>query len=182
MKKITTVVIIALLFAGVAIYNFFDMGGNDAKKSPASASLANFKPKSGELTPPQMLPDLNDNEVAFGSTQPQVQLINFWASWCGPCELEAPDLQKLHEKYGESLAMYGVNATHTDRERQARQFVEDYGFTFDILFDRDGDVTNLYSVRTFPTSFLIDKDGVIVERINGVITLEQWETIIEQYL
>lgn len=179
MKRIFPLVVIAFILVGVAVYNFVD---KDSPLQASDASIVNFKPKAGEMSPSQELPDLNDKEVAIGAAQPKLQLINFWASWCGPCELEAPDLQKLHEKYGESLAMYGVNATHTDHERQARKFVEDFGFTFDILFDRDGDITDLYKVGTFPTSFLIDTDGVIVERINGVITLEQWEKLIDQYL
>src|SRR5690606_38451343 len=111
----------------------------------------------------------------------KLQLINFWASWCGPCELEAPDLQKIHEEYGDVLTLYGVNSTKTDRERQAREFVEQYGFTFDVLFDREGDYTKLYRVNTYPTSFLVDKEGIIRERINGVITYEAWEELIKKW-
>ena len=109
-------------------------------------------------------------------------LVNFWASWCGPCELEAPDLQELHEKYGEQILMYGVNATKFDKERAAREFVEEYKFTFPILMDRVGDVTKQYKVSTFPTSFIIDSEGIIRERVNGVITLQQWEKLIEKWM
>lgn len=182
MKRIYSIVIVACLLAGFGIYNYIDARKSDSKLITSSVSLADFKPKAGELSPIQELPDINDQVISFGSEQPKLQLLNFWASWCGPCELEAPDLQKIHEKYGDTLALYGINATHTDRERQARQFVEEQGFTFDVLFDREGDITNLYKVGTFPTSFLIDQDGVIRERINGVITLEEWERIIDQYM
>jgi cytochrome c biogenesis protein CcmG, thiol:disulfide interchange protein DsbE len=109
-------------------------------------------------------------------------LLNFWASWCGPCELEAPDLQRIHEKYGDAIQLYGINATKYDKERAAREFVNEYEFTFPILMDRVGDVTKQYKVDTFPTSFLIDSNGVIRERINGVITFEEWERLIEKWM
>jgi len=153
------------------------------KNSPVVQSSGTdvFKPKVGELTIEGELPDMEDNIVQFGGEQSKLQLINFWASWCGPCELEAPDLQKIHEQYGDVLTLYGVNATKTDRERQAREFVKEYEFTFDILFDRDGDYTKLYKVNTFPTSFLVDRNGVIRERINGVITYEAWQEMIKKW-
>ncbi|MNH39959.1 Thiol-disulfide oxidoreductase ResA [compost metagenome] len=78
--------------------------------------------------------------------------------------------------------MYGVNATKYDQERAARQFVADYEFAFPILMDRTGDVTKLYKVDTFPTTFLIDSEGVIRERINGVIPLEEWERLIAKWM
>lgn len=182
MKRIYSIIVVSLLLASLGIYNYIDGRKSETMLSNGGVSLEDFKPKAGQLSPAQELPDFNEQMISFGSAQPKLQLINFWASWCGPCELEAPDLQKIHEKYSDSLVLYGVNATKDDRERQARQFVEDQGFTFDILFDREGDITNLYKVGTFPTSFLVDRDGVIRERINGVITLEQWERIIEQYM
>ncbi|MCM3635451.1 TlpA family protein disulfide reductase [Paenibacillus camelliae] len=182
MKKISSILVIALLLGGFAIYEFVQ-SGKQSSTSAQSIAMQTFKPKAGELSFANELPNLNDVPISFGGEQEgKLQLINFWASWCGPCELEAPDLQKLHQKYGDKLAMFGVNATDTDNERQARKFVDDFGFTFEVLFDRDGDITKLYRVNTFPTSFIIDDEGVIKERINGVITLEQWEKIIDSHL
>jgi len=182
MKKIFSVLVVALLLGGFAIYEYVQSGEQSSTSASTNAAQT-FKPKAGELSFANELPNLNEKTVSFGGQQEgRLQLVNFWASWCGPCELEAPDLQKLHEKYGDKLAMFGVNTTDTDNERQARKFVEDFGFTFEVLFDRDGDMTKLYRVNTIPTSFLIDEEGVIRERINGVITLEQWEKIIDSYI
>jgi len=182
MGKIYSIVIVAVILCGFAVYEFIQSDQREASRALSHAAQS-FKPKAGEASFANELPNLEDQSVSFGGGQQgKLQLINFWASWCGPCELEAPDLQKLHEKYGPQLALYGVNATDTDNERQARKFVEDFGFTFEILFDRDGDITKLFKVSTFPTSFLIDDQGVIVERINGVIPIEQWEKMIESHL
>ncbi|MEK3881673.1 TlpA disulfide reductase family protein [Paenibacillus sp. PL2-23] len=178
MRKVAVVFIIAIFFAGLAVYQY---NQDDSASTEASADES-FKPKAGFEAASFTLPDLADEEHLIGGKSEKLLFVNFWASWCGPCELEAPDLQKLHERYGDKLSMYGVNSTKFDKERAARQFVEDQGFTFPILMDRPGDVTKLYKVNTFPTSFLIDSEGVIRERINGVITYEEWERLIQKWL
>ncbi|RIX54077.1 TlpA family protein disulfide reductase [Paenibacillus nanensis] len=177
MRKVAALLIIAFFFAGLAIYQY---NQDDSVTEETSASA--FKPKAGFQAAAFELPDLNEQMVEIGGKGEKLTFVNFWASWCGPCELEAPDLQKLHENYGDRMTLLGVNATKFDKERAARQFVEEHGFTFPILMDRPGDVTELYKVNTFPTSFLIDSEGVIRERINGVITYEEWERILDKYL
>lgn len=176
MRKVAALAIIAIFFAGLAVYQYSQSGTSD------TLSSSDFKPKAGFAAEAFALPDLEDKQVEIGGKSDKLIFVNFWASWCGPCELEAPDLQKLHENYGDRMVLYGVNATKYDKERAARKFVEDHKFTFPILMDRPGDVTKQYKVTTFPTSFLIDADGVIRERINGVITYEEWERLIQKWI
>ena len=178
MRKVAALFIIALFFAGLALYQY-NQGDTESEEA---AARGGFKPKAGFEAATFELPDLEEEAHMIGGKGEKLIFVNFWASWCGPCELEAPDLQKLHENYGDKISMYGVNSTKFDKERAARQFVEDQGFTFPILMDRPGDVTSLYKVNTFPTSFLIDSDGVIRERVNGVITYEEWERLIQKWL
>jgi Thiol-disulfide isomerase and thioredoxins len=176
MKRATMLFIAAFVLAGLAVYQYVAKD-----ESNVTAAASGFKPKAGSEAVTFELPGLDEKTYAIGGKTDKLTFVNFWASWCGPCELEAPDLQKLYEKYGDKIAFYGVNATKFDKERAARQFVDDHEFTFPILMDRKGDVTDTYKVDTFPTTFLIDSAGVIRERINGVITVDEWERLIEQY-
>jgi len=178
-RRVVSLFTVAFLFAGLAVFQY--MKGNEEAAALSQAS-EDFKPKAGYASEPFQLPDLNDQLVTVGGAQGKLLFVNFWASWCGPCELEAPDLQTLHEKYGDRIQMIGVNATKFDKERAARAFVDEYEFTFPIVMDREGDITKMYRVSTFPTTFLIDSKGVIQERINGVITLAQWERLIEKWM
>ena len=139
------------------------------------------KPKVGYRAPAFELPDLEDRPVRAGGASGKLTMINFWASWCGPCVLEAPDLQELHERHKDRLLLIGVNSTMYDREREARAFVDEHGLTFPILMDRNGDVTELYRVRQFPTTLLVDRDGVIRERVIGVRSKAQWEALIDKW-
>jgi thiol-disulfide isomerase/thioredoxin len=145
------------------------------------AASAEEKPKVGYLAPAFELPDLEDRPVRAGGATGRLTMINFWASWCGPCILEAPDLQKLHERHKDRLLLIGVNSTKYDREREAREFVVEHGLTFTILMDRSGEVTDLYKVEQFPTTLLVDRDGVIRERVIGVLSRAQWEALIDKW-
>ncbi|WP_424766751.1 TlpA family protein disulfide reductase [Paenibacillus sp. sgz302251] len=179
MKRMIALFTIAFVFAGLAVFQY----RNDASTSVTNAAEPEgFKPKAGYQAAVFKLPDLEERPFEIGGKQEKLSFVNFWASWCGPCELEAPDLQQLHEKYGEAIQMYGVNATKYDKERSAREFVDEHEFSFTILMDRAGDATKQYKVDTFPTTFLIDSEGVIRERINGVITYEEWERLIEKWM
>ena len=176
MKRTIVLIVVVLLLAGAAVYQ------NRGKQDVALAASADMKPKPGYTAPTLQLPDLNDKSVTIGGKRDKLLLINFWASWCGPCELEAPDLQSLSKKYSGLLEIYGVNATSYDKERQAREFVEEQKLTFPILMDRESKATDMYKVSSFPTSLLVDSEGIVRERITGVISEDKWETIIENGL
>jgi cytochrome c biogenesis protein CcmG/thiol:disulfide interchange protein DsbE len=170
---------IAWICAALGIFQFVGQGANAAA---GSTSPSGFKPKAGYDSAAITLPGMDEaNYTIGGDGGGKLLFVNFWASWCGPCVMEAPDLQELHEKYGDVMDMYGINSTNYDKERAAREFVEEFDLTFPMLMDREGTITKLYKVNTFPTSFLIDSNGVIRERINGVITYAEWERLIMKW-
>jgi cytochrome c biogenesis protein CcmG, thiol:disulfide interchange protein DsbE len=179
MRRSWAMLLIIAILTGLAYYQHANRNENGALETAAREEAS---PKKGYRAPSFELPNLDDQAVAVGGSAGQLTMINFWASWCGPCVMEAPDLQELHERYGDRLLLLGVNATRYDREREARQFVEDYDLTFPILMDREGQVTELYKVAQFPTTLLVDQQGVVRERITGVIPKVKWEAIIDRWM
>ncbi|MBB3069557.1 thiol-disulfide isomerase/thioredoxin [Paenibacillus baekrokdamisoli] len=141
-----------------------------------------MKPKPDYIAPTLQLPDLSGMSIVIGGKRDKLLLVNFWASYCRPCEREAPYLQTLSKKYSEQLQIYGINATSYDKERQAREFVDQQKLTFPILMDRKGIALDLYKISSFPTSLLIDSEGIVRERITGIISEKKWETIIEKWI
>ncbi|PZD95964.1 TlpA family protein disulfide reductase [Paenibacillus sambharensis] len=176
-SRVWLICAIAILLAGFAVY----METDEEPVVSAGPVSGEAKPKVGYTAPVFELPDLNDQAIRVGGTGDKLVLINFWASWCGPCVMEAPDLQELHEAYGDKVTIVGVNATKFDREREARQFVDEYEFTFPVLMDRKGMVTELYRVSEFPTSLLVDRMGIVRERVTGVIPSSKWRTLIDKW-
>jgi len=95
-------------------------------------------------------------------------VVNVWASWCGPCRVEAPLLQRASERYGERVVFLGVDAR--DREADARGFLRRYAITYPNVVD-DGDaITGLLGLRGFPTTYIFDRSGKVMASVVGGIS------------
>lgn len=88
----------------------------------------------------------------------RVVMLNFWASWCGPCRQEMPLLEKLHKKYGRlGFTLWGVNVDESSQD--AKEMLQDIIVNFPILFDSENKVAESYQVDAMPSSVLIDRNG-----------------------
>ncbi|HBX68760.1 MAG TPA: hypothetical protein DEH25_05100 [Chloroflexi bacterium] len=95
-------------------------------------------------------------------------LVNFWASWCPPCRSEMPAMQEIYQQYGpDDFVILAVNNTQADNLADIQNFVDERGLTFPILLDNTGQVSAAYQVRSLPTSFFIDREGIIREVVIG---------------
>jgi peroxiredoxin len=96
-----------------------------------------------------------------------VILLNLWATWCAPCEVEMPSMQRLHEQLGPSGLKIVAVSVDTQESALVAQWVNQRGLTFDVLHDRSGKIMTDYQATGWPESFIIDRDGVIVRKIWG---------------
>ncbi len=113
-----------------------------------------------EEAPDFTLKSLEGSNLRLEEYRGQVVLINFWASWCGPCRQEMPVLDRLHHRYEDTgFAVLGVNV-EGDPE-MAREIVDKTHVTFPILLDDGQKVSELYSLEAMPSTVVIDRDGVI---------------------
>ncbi len=106
------------------------------------------------------LPSLGGSNVRLSELKGDVILLNFWASWCGPCRLEMPLLEKLHNKYKAiGFTVLGVNVEESHVNAQA--FLEENKVSFPILWDTKNQVSKQYNVQAMPTTVLIDREGQV---------------------
>jgi peroxiredoxin len=111
--------------------------------------------------------------TALAAYRGRVVLLNVWATWCYPCRLEMPSMERLHRRFaGTDLRVVAVSVDRDDA-RVVREFVRDMGLTFDVLHDRPGNVQRIYQTVGVPESFVIDRDGVIVKKVVGAA---EWDT------
>ncbi|MAF76452.1 MAG: redoxin [Idiomarinaceae bacterium] len=88
-----------------------------------------------------------------------IVIVNFWASWCGPCREELPEFEALYQNYADmGVTVYAVNVD--DQSEKANKLLEDISVSFPVLYDPDGEVSELYDVSAMPTTVMIDRDGV----------------------
>ena len=120
----------------------------------------------------------------------RVVFLNFWATWCGPCRNEMPDIQKLYEEYsaqGEDaeVVILGVAGPGIGQEGSADEiasFMEENGYTYTVLMDESGEMFSQYGISAFPTTFMIDKDGNVYGYVPGQMTEDIMRSIIDQTL
>jgi len=125
-------------------------------------------PQEGFMAPDFTLETFDGRTVSLSDFKGQVVMLNIWASWCPPCKAEMPSMESAYQKYqDQGFVVLAVNATHQDSATDAAAFINQSGFTFPVLLDSKGVASNLYQLRSLPTSFFIDKEGVIREIIFG---------------
>jgi len=117
-------------------------------------------PREGFAAPDLTLQTLDGETVTLSDLRGQAVLSNFWASWCPPCRNEMPAIQQVYEEYrDEGFTVLAVNSQ--EQETRVAAFAGELGLTFPILIDRDGRVFDDYRVAALPTTFFVDRAGVI---------------------
>ena len=142
------------------------LGGAQAASTPAPA------PVVGAPAPDFTLNDLAAKPVTLSSFKGQIVLINFWATWCGPCRIEMPAIERRYaalEDQGFVVLAVDVDEPITD----VGAFVHDLNLTFPVLLDPGATVNDLYRVRGLPTTFIVDRDGMISQLHIGLMTEDQ---------
>lgn len=125
--------------------------------------------------PNYSLQNLNGDIVGLGEYEGHIVLINFWATWCLYCDMEMPDLEEIN-KY-EDVKVLAVNVME-DREHVSK-YIENGGYTFEVLMDIDGDVAAEFYVSSFPSTYFVNEDGIFIGRVQGLLSRDQMDEIIE---
>lgn len=145
-----------------------DSGYSDQEESSGNAVVVRRTPPAmGSPAPDFRLIDLQGNRQALPDYHGKVVLLNFWATWCGPCRVEMPSMESLYQDLkDEGLAILAISSD-PQGSIVTRPFVASQGLTFPILHDSDYRVSGSYGVRTLPMSFLIDRNGTLTHRVFG---------------
>lgn len=164
-----------LLGAGWIWMSATPSGGTTGGKIPA--------PQRGFMAPDFTLQTLEGEQVTLSALRGQVVLVNLWASWCGPCRFEMPAIQQVYDKYkDQGFEVLAVNATNQDSPAAAAAFAQELELSFPILLDTAGRASQAYQLRSLPSTYFIDKEGVIQEVVVGAMSEALLTVRVEQLL
>ena len=180
---------IAWAISGVAVIVAVIMLINRFTGDPAPQAEQQFhnmpspSTEAGSPAPDFKLKHVNSGERSIASYKGKVLMLNFWATWCGPCKMEIPDFIELQKEYGgKGFAILGVSLDQPGEEDAVRDFVKAKGLNYDVVMG-NGAVADAYGgVRSIPTTFLIDQEGRIRAQHVGLQPKEVWVKEIEKLL
>lgn len=123
-----------------------------------------------EFAPDFELENLAGEKVKLSDYKGKKVILNFWATWCPPCRVEMPFMQNYYEEYKDSsnVEILAVNMTKIERGdklENVQKFVDENSLTFPILMDKDGEIMDLYRVRAYPTTYILNTEGMVTDRV-----------------
>ena len=153
-----------------------------AEETPAERTTAEF--------PTLKMKAVDGSDYDLAAHRGKWVVVNFWATWCGPCRNEMPDIQKLYDEYsaqGEDaeVVILGIAGPGIGQEKSAEEiadFMTENGYTYPVLMDTSGEMFTQYGISAFPTTFMIDKDGNVYGYVPGQMTEDIMRSIIDQTL
>lgn len=118
--------------------------------------------------------DENNNAYKLSDFEGKPVVLNFWASWCGPCKSEMPDFEIAYQEYGEKIQFLMINMTDGYQETvsSANDFIKDKGYTFPVFYDSNLEAAKAYSVYSIPATYFIDAEGYIIAWGSGALSAE----------
>ena len=170
-----------------------DASQTDASETPSSGTTADNEASAGQATGNTSEPDTSESTEQALSMAPDFTvydgdgnpvnlsdfigkpvILNFWASWCGPCKNEMPDFEAAYQEYGDKIHFIMVNCTDGYREtvESAKKFIANQGYTFPVYYDMDSDAAYTYGASSIPMTFFIDAEGHAVAYKPGMLDQE----------
>ena len=168
---------------------------SDNTADEETASSSESPDSESQTTVPALdftLTDQFGNTHTLADYKGKTILLNFWATWCGPCQMEMPDLQALYEEWGENegdLVVLGIASPAAEGslypvdDKSAEEigaWLEEQGYSYPVLMDTTGELFLGYGVYSFPTTFMIDKEGNVFGYLSGSMSREIMDSIVEQ--
>ncbi|MBR5230112.1 MAG: TlpA family protein disulfide reductase [Firmicutes bacterium] len=171
-KNLIILVLVFALIIGGASVLYTQLG-----KTVDADQLEHQETQHSETTEEKILApdfgvyDKGGNKVFLSDFIGEPIVLNFWASWCGPCQMEMPDFNEKYLELGEDVNFLIVNMTDGSREtvEKASGFIDKKGYEFPVFYDTDMDAAETYMVYSLPTTYFIDSEGFLVAQATGAI-------------
>ncbi|MEK9199684.1 TlpA family protein disulfide reductase [Ureibacillus sp. FSL E2-3493] len=124
------------------------------------------------------LTKLDESVTTLEEYRGKVLIINFWASWCGPCQQEAPHLKAFYDNMPDNVELLAINITSSEIRKNIEKFIDLYDLKFPIFLDLDKSLEKSFKVLTYPTTIIVDANGILKYTIKGPINEKQLKKLV----
>ena len=178
--RIISVLIITYMLVVLIKTNFvaeeYSSGMIKGQSNKLSGSNSEIGLEKDKVAPDFELQSLSGEIFRLSDYRGEKIFLNFWASWCGPCKEEMPYMENYYKKHKDlgNIEIIAVNMTKSEiNVEKVQGFVDSYGLTFPVLLDSEGEVEKLYRVLGYPTTYLINEEGIIVNGFSGSLNNDE---------
>ena len=157
----------------------------DDDKADDSEATDDSEEEKEKITAPDFkIYDGDGNEYTMADFAGKPVVLNFWASWCGPCKSEMPDFEEVYNEYKDDVNFVMINSTDGSREtvKSASEFIDENGYTFPVYYDTEFSASSVYGATALPTTFVIDEDGFVFGYNPGVLSGEVLSEALDKLL
>lgn len=184
-KKLILLLVVVVVFFGV-VYTAYNSMSDKYKDEQVQNNIEKEdSSKDSELKAPDFsVVDRNGETVKMSDLAGKPMVINFWASWCGPCQSELPDFEKVYKERGDDVVFMMVNLTDGGRETvdKVEKFIGQNGYTFPVYFDTKFEGSKAYGVSSIPVTYFVDKKGNLKESHMGSMDKRTLETYLDSLM
>ena len=181
-------ILIAVLLVAVVIVGMGRLSSRNnaavSGETTGAAAPTDSNAVSSNAAPDFTVYDIDGNPVKLSDFRGKPVILNFWASWCGPCKAEMPDIEEAYLEYGEEIQFITVNLTDGRSETvdSASEYITQQGYTFPVYYDTNMEAAYAYEINSIPRTYFIDADGNLISAVTQMITAEQLRAGIELLL
>ena len=186
-KFLIAFIIFAVIMGAIAIIitsNLNEANDAEVEHSKNTDEATDATDRQKELAPDFEMVDRDGNRIKLSDMRGKPVVLNFWASWCGPCKSEMPDFEEAYKEYGGDITFMIVNLTDGKNETvdTAQAFIDSQGYTFPVYFDTDSNGAAAYGVSSIPVTYFIDAQGYLVAYGRGALNGETLKSGIDMLI